>query len=161
MSHTSLSTLILVSALLAFSVQPLDTCTNTAATLYDGFLDTYIYSASFQRSQNSYFKFTNPYLTISPVNATTVTFWAKIPSISANGTLNTGRFLDCQDIISLRLVNDSVQFQIGIGNNALNTSLSLSVFSNSFSSLQTWNSYTFTYSVGSMAMYLNGVLVGS
>ena len=115
MSHTSLSLIITLATLFVGWVHSLDTCSNSASTLYDGYLDTFVYYGNFQQAQNSYFKFTNPYLGQTAVTSATVSFWAKIPSVSSNGVSNTGRFLDCQDIISLRLVNDTVQYQVAIG----------------------------------------------
>ena len=77
---------ILLVALLANSLSALDKCTNPAATLYDGYLDSSISYVSFDQPSNSYFQIQNPYSGIAPLNTSTVAFWARSPSISLDGT---------------------------------------------------------------------------
>jgi hypothetical protein len=88
----------------------LDKCSSSSATLWDGYLDTYLYYASFDRSQNSYLKFTNPFQAISPLNSITVAFWAKFPTVSSDGLYQSGTFLDCSDTVQVKITNGTVSY---------------------------------------------------
>ena len=103
--------LIIVMAM-AGNSQAQDRCTDTRATLQDGFLDMNIHYGSFTRASNSFLKFKNPFTASNPVNITqgAVSFWLRFPDTSQ--TALNATILDCEDQLRVLVQDGQMRFSI-------------------------------------------------
>lgn len=115
MTHPSISILLLFSISISIA-NAVSSCDASGSTFYDGYLDTFLYSAQFERSSNSFFKFTNPYYGLDPISTTSISFWIKHSEMTSDEASVEAYILDCSDIMGIRTNNYTYYYKVDISN---------------------------------------------
>jgi len=84
-------------------VGALDSCSNSEASLYDGYLESFLSFASFDKDQNGYLNIPNPFLDEDSLNSMTITFWVKFPALTEADYNSLGILVDCGDTLELTI----------------------------------------------------------
>ncbi|CDW89768.1 UNKNOWN [Stylonychia lemnae] len=143
-------------------------CTDSKSTPYSGYLDTRLFYGSFKRDLNSSITIRNPYSGQLNLTQATVMFWAKLPALSNDTTLQRGRFFECNNTFSGRLDNNSLQLNVSqnfnftngtVNSTVIRQTLNVRQFNSSLAGLLEWNHYSFSFRDRRMRIHFNGLQI--